>query len=333
LARLLLYVGCFLLLALPYTFFLHSFSGKWMTTGKLSITYDIGEAVLERDPVLYDQVINTLDPATGEVLWWSGRRFERSLTEVFMEDPLKFLTRTLRNANQMHDAALSRRVFPLFLFAPVLLGWFRQPWERHRLRHEALLWCGVLPVLAFLPFHVEVRFFSPAFPALLIWVAVGLVAMGDWAVETLAAWSSKPRPAWRARVVALLLLPLLAYFALIQVRVVQSGMNDLSYGHKEAGLWLRDHAPAKAAIMSRDLAVSLYAERAFVVSPRAEYDAYLAYARRKGAGYLVVGDRELRLLRPHLAFLLDVSNPPPELEPVYQTHETRGRTIVYRIKD
>jgi hypothetical protein len=85
--------------------------------------------------------------------------------------------------------------------------------------------------------------------------------------------------------------------------------------------------------MSRDLAVSLYAERGFVVSPRADYAAYLAYARRKGATHLLVDERELRVLRPHLAFLLDDANPPTELAPVYVGGDTHGRIIVYQIKD
>ena len=97
--------------------------------------------------------------------------------------------------------------------------------------------------------------------------------------------------------------------------------------------WLREHAPADAKVMTRDLAVALYAERGFVPSPRAEYDAYLDYARRKGATYLVVDEHELRVLRPHLAFLLNDANPPPELLPLFAAVDGRGRTIVYQIKD
>jgi len=124
-----------------------------------------------------------------------------------------------------------------------------------------------------------------------------------------------------------------AYLGFAHVRTVRHGMADFSYGHKEAGLWLKENTPADEAIMSRDLAISLYAQRGFVASPRAEYVEYLDYAARHGADYLVVDERELRVLRPHLAFLLDEDSPPSELEPVFSVMDDKGRTIVYRIKD
>ncbi len=71
----------------------------------------------------------------------------------------------------------------------------------------------------------------------------------------------------------------------------------------------------------------------FVASPRADYGDYLAYARRKGADYLLVDERELLVLRPHLSFLLDDAHPPVELEPVFKSRDGKGLTIVYRIKD
>ena len=343
LAKLCLYVGAFLLVAMPYMFFLHRHTGQWMGTGKLGITYDIGEAVLEGDPLLYDRVTASLDATTGEILWWSQGRFERTMLGVLMDDPAAFLTRTWRNLGQIRQVLLVPLVFPLFLLAPIVLALFKHPWTRRRLGHEALLWAGVVPLVSFLPFHIEARFFAPAFPALLIWVAAGLDEMGVWLAETLGHWRDgcggqggapkTPLRRWRPIMTGLLTAMLIIYFALTQVRVVRRGMNELNYAHKQAGLWLRENSPPDAAVMTRDLAVALYAQRGFVASPRADYAEYLDYARRKGASYLLVDERELRILRPHLAFLLDDLQPPDELEPVLTLVDARGRTIVYRIKD
>jgi 4-amino-4-deoxy-L-arabinose transferase-like glycosyltransferase len=325
-----LIVTCALFMA-PYLAFIHAHTGKWMPTGKLAITYDIGEAVLEGDPALYDKVTASLDEETGEILWWSGKRFERSMVDIVLENPVRFATRTWRNTLKAREAIFSGDVFPSMFLMLALLGWVKRPWTRERLRHESLLWFGALPVLAFLPFHVEVRFFSPAFPALLIWLAAGLVALGEWMQETVAAWTHHVPKGWG---VLLCVGALTTYLGWMQVRVVERGMASLNLGHKSVALWLRDHAPAEAAIMSRDLAISLYAERGFVVSPRAEYQRYLEYGRRKGATYLVVDERELRELRPHLAFLLDDRDPPPELEPAFASLDgPHGRTLVYRIKE
>ena len=335
-------LAAFALLAAPYAAFLHRHSGKWMATGKLSITYNIGWAVLERDPALYDKVTASLDRETGEILWWSNNRFEQSLIDAFLSDPGGFLRRTWRNAQLMRASVLSRTIFPPFLLAPVVLGWFRTPWTRRRLEREAILWLGVLPVLSFLPFHVEVRFFAAAFPAMLIWTAVGLQDLGRWLGETVSHWRRGPSQLedeaggsavrWQPVPVAILSGLLVVYLGFAHARIIERGSEDLAYAHKVAAMWLKSNSPEGAAIMSRDLAISLYAERGFVASPRADYASYLDYAHRKGATYLVVDERELRVLRPHLAFLLDDANPPPELEPVFCALDGRGRTIVYRIK-
>jgi hypothetical protein len=129
------------------------------------------------------------------------------------------------------------------------------------------------------------------------------------------------------------MLVLLGFLGWAHVRTVEVGSRNLAFAHEAAGLWLRDHAPPDAAIMSRDLAISLYAERGFVASPRADYDAYLDYARRKGATHLVVDEYELTVLRPHLGFLLNETNSPADLEYLFGAQDARGRTIVYRIKD
>jgi 4-amino-4-deoxy-L-arabinose transferase-like glycosyltransferase len=342
LAQVGLALGAFALVIAPYLAFMHRQTGKLLLTGKLSITYDIGQAVLEQDPVLYDKVTASIDEETGEILWWSPSRFERSTADLVLGDPVSFLQRTWANLAAMRDALLSPTTLPVFLLLPLFLGWFRQPWTRRRWRYELMLLLAALPVLSFLPFHVEVRFFSPAFPILLIWVAVGLWEMGAWLAETAGQWRLGTADGevyrslfqrWQPLMVTALVLVLTAYLGFGHVRTVRRGINSLGFAHKQAGLWLRENTPADAAIMSRDLAISLYAERGFVVSPRASYEAYLEYGRAHGATYLVVDERELHILRPHLAFLLDDQMPPPELEPVFAARDNNGRTIVYRIKE
>jgi hypothetical protein len=205
-----------------------------------------------------------------------------------------------------------------------------------------MLWFSVLPVLSFLPFHVETRFFSPAFPALLIWLSKGIVEFSRWAGRTGARLLnrelgdrnplfSQPGRRIASWTMGIVLVLLMLFLGAMHYRTVTAGMRGLSYAHKIAGLWLRDNTPSSASIMSRDLAIALYAERGFVVSPRAEYAAYIDYARRKGATHLVVDERELTVLRPHLALLGDPDDPPPGLRPVFVGSDANGRTIVYQL--
>jgi len=333
-----LYVVSFALVASPYIVYLWRDTGSPMLTGKLSITHDIGQAVLDRNPVLYDQVTASLDE-NGEILWWSRDRFEQSIVDVIRQDPSGFVARTRQNVLQARSQLFSSLVFPLFLLAPVILGWFRHPWTTERLRGEAVLWTSALPVLSFLPFHVEVRFFAPAIPALLMWLASGLIETSSWVADTYGRWLRGRRwvidarwMRWQARALAVLCALVVTFVGVTHVRVVRRGVRDLAFAHKEAGLWLRDHAEPDARVMSRDLAVSLYARRGHVASPRAEYEQWIEYARHKGADYVVVDERELRVLRPHLAFLLDPGNAPADLEAVFEANDRRGATIVYRIE-
>jgi len=331
------YAVAFALVATPYALYVHQQSGRWMATGKLAITYDIGEAVLTRNPVLYDKVTASLDPESGEILWWSETRFDKSLLDVLLEDPTAFFVRIWRNVPQMTAAVFAGTIFPLFLLGPVLLAWFQRPWLRQRFLYEGLLWVGVLPVLSFLVFHVEVRFFAPALPAMLIWVACGLWALSQWFAETLDNWgladAYEPRRSrWRSVGQFAAATCLLVFAGMMHIRVIEQGSSDLAYAHKQVGQWLSQNSPEDAAVMSRDLAISVYAERGFVASPRAGYRDYIDYARRHGATHIVVDEQELRAIRPHLAFLLDDANPPPELERVYGASDQKGRTIVYRLR-
>ena len=57
----------------------------------------------------------------------------------------------------------------------------------------------------------------------------------------------------------------------------------------------------------------------------------LAYARAKGATYLVMDEREGRL-RPQLAFLLDPAQAPRELEHLRTFEDGQRKTLVYRFR-
>jgi len=119
-------------------------------------------------------------------------------------------------------------------------------------------------------------------------------------------------------------------FLLMMVPVAAQGhLNGLSLGEKKAGLWLREHSAADAGIMSRDIAVGLYANRRYVPSPNTDWPRVLQYARSHSADYLVASSGELTGFRPQLSFLLETGA--PELELVFSFEESEHRWLVYRI--
>jgi len=338
---LLVAVVAFALVISPYLLFLYRYTGRIMISGKLGLTYAAGLGAVEHDPGIYDRAISKLDAAGEEIIWFSPDRFKVSVWNLIKADPRGLMRRIWQNVNILESALFVRKVFPFYWLLLVGLGWFGSAWDRERLVKELFLVAAALPVFIFLPFHIEVRYFSPMFPILLLWVAKGIVALGDWLQETAARLrpgADAPRLVLSTRrgnsavvVTAVLSIAFLAYFTVLQPVVVADGLADMTPTHREAGLWLKAHASVDAMVMSRDTEVPFYAERRWAATPNEEYPVFIAYLRRRGANYLVVDEREVQVIRPQLAFLAGEGAPPPELRHVYTARDPRGDTIVYEV--
>jgi hypothetical protein len=198
---------------------------------------------------------------------------------------------------------------------------------------EAFLLSAALPVLIFLPFHIELRYFAPWMPLLMLWLAKGIEALGEWVEETRTKlWPGASWPKGLASWVCISLTGgLLLYFLAAQVATVQDGLAGMNYGRREAGLWLHENTPSDALVMSRDTEVPFYAQRPWTPSPNEEYERYIAYVRKRGGQYLVVDEREATVIRPQLSLLMKENSPPPELRHMYTADDPLGRTVVYEV--
>jgi 4-amino-4-deoxy-L-arabinose transferase-like glycosyltransferase len=328
----------FTVVAAPYLGFLYGKSGRLLITGKLGLTYAMGQAVLDKDPAEYDRLIASLDSTGKELVWYSPDRFSYSVLDDFFADPRTFFRRMGANARILAGRMFTHTIFPTFLGLPVLLGLLNEAWDRKRLRREGFLaTIAVAPLVAFLPFHIEIRFFAPTFPILLMWSAHGLRSFAGWLTTT---WQTiRPTKLDDVRstrgMLALTVAPVilvLAFFLAVIPSVVATGRAGLDQTHKDAGLWLRQNAPAGAIIMARDLAVPLYAGLPGIGSPNAALEEVMVYARYHNAGYYVIDDAEINGLRPQLQSLLNEQYPPPGLIHVGTFKDGSHRTIVYQIQ-
>ncbi|MBC7260425.1 MAG: hypothetical protein H5T63_00300, partial [Chloroflexi bacterium] len=224
-------------------------------------------------------------------------------------------------------------VFPFYFLIILSVGWFGQAWNKERALKEAFLFAIVLPVFIFLPFHIELRYFAPMLPVLLLWLAKGMDALSDWLQRTWTTWrpnvTSSPGIAMGFMVFACALVVL--YFLVLQPLVVLDGLAGMNPSRREAGLWLKANSAPDALIMSRDTEVPFYAERRWAATPHEDYSRFIAYVRKRGANYLVVDEREITVIRPQLRLLLNEDAPPPGLRHVYTAHDPRGKTIVYEV--
>ncbi len=322
-----------LLVAGPYLLYLRAESGRWLLTGKVGVTLALGEGVVDRDPAAYDRAIASLDAEGEEIIWFSPQRFqEPGLFQQMREAPGAVVRRVAYNLRSWYGTFFARQMFPSPLVVLVVLGFFATPWTRRRLGDHLFLAVACLPPFAFLFLHIEARFFAPLVPVLLLWAAVGVEVLGQWLRGTWGVLvhgrSEREGPAWMGFLpwagVVLLLLALWP-------GTLAAGRATLDFGHKEMGLWLREHTPPEAVVMARDLAVPLYAGRGYAPAPHASYEEILRYAGRHGAGYWATDAYELTRVKPHLAHLLDPAQRPPGLEVVYQAESGHGLNLVFRL--
>ena len=326
-------VAVFALVIAPYLAFLYKETGRILITGKLGVTYVAGEGAVVHDPGIYDRALAQLDSAGEEIIWFSPDRFKYDLWKIISADPRSFLLRTWRNINALESLLFVRRVFSFYLLILVALGVLGQPWDQERLIKELFLLATIPPVLVFLPFHIELRYFAALLPILIIWVAKGIDALARWAAQT---WSNlKPKRGFSPRVAtvsaSLLCGLMVLYFVALQPSIVADGMDGQNPSRRAAGLWLKQNSPANAMIMSRDTEVAFYADRRWAATPNEDYSIFIEYVRKRGADYVIVDEREITVIRPQLEMLLDEQSPPPELRHVFTAPDPRGKTIVYEV--
>jgi hypothetical protein len=297
------------------------------------VTYVAGQGAVEGDPGLYDRALSRLDEAGEEIIWFSEDRFKYSIWDEIKADPRGFVRRIWKNVNTFETVLFARHVFPFYFLLFVALAWFGSAWSRERSVKELFLIAAVLPVLVFLPFHIELRYFAPMLPILLLWLAKGIGALADWLQKTSKNWGLGEPPGSRLALAlsASLCALTLGYFLALQPRVLGRGLANMNTRGREAGFWLESNSAADSLVMSRDPEVPFYAERSWVASPNEDYPRFIAYVRKRGANYLVVDEREVAVIRPQLSFLLDEASPPPELRHMYTARDHNGKTIVYEV--
>ena len=323
-----------LAVAAPQLLFLRRHTGRWTLSGKLGVTYEIGKAVTGKDPVLYDEVVFGL-AADGEIHAASALRFrpapgpahappvvaDRAAGEPAAASPPPSEVAARFAGNLLHVArrSVTSEMFSSLWLAPIAV-WLWTAWRRRRLLDELPLIAAALPVVTFLAFHVQQRFFVPALPPLLIWAGAGLEEMRRWLAGR------------GVRAAGLLLaLPVAGYLVWGNVVYARRGLATSDFAHEEAGRWLRRNSPADARVMTRDTAIPVYGLRRQAYFPRAPWPRVMEYARSRGATHLAIDEREASELRPWLAFLF--TGPlPPELRLVHETRDRHGRVRLFELE-
>ena len=177
-----LFALTFLLLAVPYIWYLHVHTGLWMISGKTNITWRM-TSDKNGSMSIWD-----LDASGEQINWLSADRFKEKPLERVLTNPSGLGKRLLKHASRLKGEFFSWTNFPWAFTLLVALGLFKHPWVVQRTKYEAFLITIILVLILVIPFGSEVRFVMPAFPVLLIWTANGARVLGAWTRDTVILW-------------------------------------------------------------------------------------------------------------------------------------------------
>lgn len=340
----------FALIFMPYMVYVRLETGAWMISEKAGVTFVTSWRLAYGDTVAFDKATWGLDSTGLEVFFFSRESYHVSMVEAILQAPGEFARLVYQNILAFLSQAFSPRMFPYFFLPLVGLGLFGEAWNRTRAKREFLLLLSLLPVMAFLVFFIQERYIAALLPTLILWLAAGLVKLGEWVAGTARLLSARREAASPAPTVAPLgqgsdawrrwgtWLPTLLIAAMLVVALPcvmnNTARGSFRFAHKTVGLWMKDNLATTrdTVIMARYPAIAFYADAQWEPTPNATWPEVLRYARHVGADYFVLDGREVEKLRPQLAFLMDEAQIPPELELVHVDRSEGETLMVYRIK-
>jgi hypothetical protein len=328
--RLALAVAACLVVISPYVLYLHAATGHWLLSGKVGLILDIAPAYLANDQAAHDRAVSRLDSAGTEIMWLSPDRFNKSLSDAVLADPLGFLGDVRTNISRTWHALFNEDLFTPLIASLAVLGLFGRPWSRRRWGGEALLIATLLPLASFWIFFVISRFLVGALPVGLLWAAAGLSLLTEWAAGTVKQiW---PNPTSRLpRFVAAVPIAVALLLAVVTVpRTLANGAAAMPWPNIEAGEWLAEHTGQDSVLMTRNTEIALYAGHPVVAAPNASWDELVQYARARDAEYLLVSPYELSKLRPQYAALADPATAPSEVAYVRTFGKGSQAILLYR---
>ena len=262
----LLAVFCFLLFSSPYLIQLRKELGKWQISKKT--TFSIGslsdkeetsfEVAVLREKIDFANLVKNPSALFGKM--------GIGLLESFY----KF-----------------QQVYNPILFFLAIWGWIRIfrlkssyvfKANSYILSHHIFFFAFVLPF-----YWISRRYTSYMISISIPWAAFGCLEVMVWLNRRIE------REGLRKKVSLILLLVLLGgLFA--QGRVIHG--RELRLIRKETGLWMKDHLPRNAKMMSRLPQEAFYAELPWIIIPEKSYEEILSVAHSHKARYLVI-DRSI----------------------------------------
>jgi hypothetical protein len=259
---LLLAVFCFLLFSSPYIIQLRKELGRWQISKKT--TFSIG-SLSDKEDTSFEAV------ALREKINFS----------VFLKNPLTLLGKI--GLGLLESFYKFQQGFNPILFLLALLGWIKifKMKSSYTFKGNFYILSQHVFFFAFVfPFYWVVRrYASQMVPISIPWAAFGCLEVMVW----INRWFEKENLRKR---VSLILLFLLLGGLIIHGRVIHTKEHRLI--RRETGLWMKNHLPRDAKIMSRLPQEAFYAELPWIRIPEKNYEEILRVARSNKVRYLII---------------------------------------------
>jgi len=263
LVLILLAIFSFLIFSFPYLLQLRKETGRWQISKKVSVSmgsFSEGEAGL---PV---EMIRVKKEITFSSLMKSPLTVAKKIGVGLLQSLYKF-----------------QQVYTPLLSLLLVFGFLLNKGRPLSLKGNLYLVSYFVYFFGFIHpfFWVTRRYTSHVVSIALPWAAYGFIRISDWLAQRFE------KEKFQKKIPAVFLIAILIVL-IVQGRVIHSREHRLI--QREVGLWMRDHLPKEARLMSPLPQEAFYAERPWVRMPRGSYDEILKEARSKNVRYLAIDE-------------------------------------------
>lgn len=319
----------FAILAVPYLFFLHDQTGKWLIAGRQVVAqsdaaaalygnYEEANYGLTQDIVLKGSVTTRIETGKASII-------KGGLLRLWIEDPSLMLSSLLKNLKVEWD-----------VFASSV------PWYVKILALLSIVVQGRRFISANLPFFAYISplvFLYPFFWADTRHIYHFMLPLWLWAAEGV---ESVPIALQKLKISRIRIIEYSLYIAIIIATILsfgpkKVGPNELNYlRQKEMGVWISKNTPEEAVIMARWARITFYTERKTVWFPYADWEMIKRYMEKNNVTYLIVDESFLEM-RPQVRHLLSPLfsgsslSPDNSLSIVRLKRDRFGGMIVYEV--
>lgn len=342
----------FLLTASPYLIYLRQATGVWTISAK-GASNQQGSMYVRNKAKFQEHPFHSLSKDNKRLLqdevYHLGtfvRNQEKAGQPVVKISIKDFAAKAIENFYKLLKSNIPE-ILNLPLIMLLALGLFSIRLNREQtlldfylLSFIIFFWIGLLS--AFFP---APRYLIPLLPISFLWIARGTVQLKNWLnsslPDLLQMQSGKACIKFVSFAIAISLIlisSILPEFGKQMKRDQTSTAEwEPAIEQQKAGLWLRENGKKHPIIMAYNHAVSFYAGnyeiKESVEIPENDVDRLLAYARYRGAQYLVLDDR-YRHHHPLISNLYEGVGVPPDLKLIYSDEQANGLgTRIYEIMD